>query len=68
MEEITMAPSRAHEARIGITFCHSDITFWKMKEFAGISPRILGTKRLGKERPSSFPICLCNPWRFQCCK
>ncbi|CAN1315375.1 Alcohol dehydrogenase-like 7, partial [Linum perenne] len=50
MEEITVATPRAHEARIRIvctSLCHSDITFWKMKEFPGITPRILGHEAIG---------------------
>jgi S-(hydroxymethyl)glutathione dehydrogenase/alcohol dehydrogenase len=34
MEEVEVAPPRAHEVRIRIlctSLCHTDVTFWRMK-------------------------------------
>ena len=34
MEEVEVAPPRAHEVRVKIvctSLCHTDITFWRMK-------------------------------------
>ncbi|CAL1383753.1 unnamed protein product [Linum trigynum] len=50
MEEVTVAPPQAHEARIRIvctSLCQSDVTFWKLKDFPGITPRILGHEAIG---------------------
>ncbi|KAJ1432143.1 hypothetical protein SESBI_06780 [Sesbania bispinosa] len=50
IEEIIVAPPMPHEARIRIictSLCHSDITFWKMKEPPAICPRILGHEAIG---------------------
>ncbi|CAB4296073.1 unnamed protein product [Prunus armeniaca] len=50
MEEIIVAPPMPHEVRIRIictSLCHSDITFWRMKDFPGIFPRILGHEAIG---------------------
>ncbi|CAN0847736.1 Alcohol dehydrogenase-like 7 [Linum grandiflorum] len=50
MEEIMVAPPRAYEARIRIvctSLCQSDITFWKLKDFPGVTPRILGHEAIG---------------------
>ncbi|TVU37824.1 hypothetical protein EJB05_11164, partial [Eragrostis curvula] len=36
MEEVEVAPPRAHEVRIKVictSLCHTDITFWRMKFF-----------------------------------
>ncbi|KAM1387793.1 hypothetical protein ACFX2I_015996 [Malus domestica] len=50
LEEILVAPPMPHEVRIRIictSLCHSDITFWKMKDFPAIFPRILGHEAVG---------------------
>ncbi|KAL6216318.1 hypothetical protein ACLB2K_009541 [Fragaria x ananassa] len=50
IEEIVVAPPMPHEVRIRIIYtslCHSDIVFWKMKDFPGIFPRILGHEAIG---------------------
>ncbi|CAI0382251.1 unnamed protein product [Linum tenue] len=50
MEEVMVAPPRAHEARIRIvctSLCQSDINLWKRKDFPGITPRILGHEAIG---------------------
>ncbi|KAM3710963.1 hypothetical protein ACJW31_01G071600 [Castanea mollissima] len=50
LEEVMVAPPMAHEVRIRIictSLCHSDITFWKLKDFPGIFPRILGHEAIG---------------------
>lgn len=50
MEEVMVAPPEAHEVRIRIictSLCHSDITFWKLKDPPSIFPRILGHEAIG---------------------
>ncbi|CAI8586612.1 unnamed protein product [Vicia faba] len=50
IEEIFVAPPMPREARIRIvctSLCHSDITFWKMREPPAIFPRILGHEAIG---------------------
>ncbi|KAM1423479.1 hypothetical protein TB2_015723 [Malus domestica] len=50
LEEILVAPPMPHEVRIRIictSLCHSDITFWKMKDFPAIFPRIFGHEAVG---------------------
>ncbi|XP_015884103.3 alcohol dehydrogenase-like 7 [Ziziphus jujuba] len=50
IEEIIVAPPMPREARIRIictSLCYSDITFWRMKEFPGVFPRILGHEAIG---------------------
>ncbi|KAK6939271.1 F-box domain [Dillenia turbinata] len=50
IEEVFVAPRQPHEVRIRIictSLCHSDITFWKLKEPPAIYPRIFGHKALG---------------------
>uniref|UniRef100_A0A803NK05 alcohol dehydrogenase n=1 Tax=Cannabis sativa TaxID=3483 RepID=A0A803NK05_CANSA len=50
IEEIFVAPPMPREVRIRIicsSLCQSDVTFWKMKEFPGICPRILGHEAVG---------------------
>ncbi|CAI0405072.1 unnamed protein product [Linum tenue] len=50
MEEVMVAPPRAHEARIRIvctSLCQSDINLWKRKDFPGIMPRILDHEAIG---------------------
>ncbi|KAK9946843.1 hypothetical protein M0R45_012286 [Rubus argutus] len=50
IEEIVVAPPMPREVRIRIistSLCQSDITFWKMKDFPGIFPRILGHEAIG---------------------
>uniref|UniRef100_A0A0E0I463 Cinnamyl-alcohol dehydrogenase n=1 Tax=Oryza nivara TaxID=4536 RepID=A0A0E0I463_ORYNI len=47
MEEVEVAPPRAHEVRIKIlctSICHTDITFWRME---GNHPSILGHEAVG---------------------
>lgn len=50
IEEILVAPPMAREVRIRIictSLCHSDLTFWKMKDPPGFFPRILGHEAIG---------------------
>ncbi|XP_030950873.1 alcohol dehydrogenase-like 7 [Quercus lobata] len=50
IEEVMVAAPMPHEVRIRIictSLCHSDITFWKLKDFPGIFPRILGHEAIG---------------------
>ncbi|XP_062097819.1 alcohol dehydrogenase-like 7 isoform X2 [Humulus lupulus] len=50
IEEVFVAPPMPGEARIRIicsSLCQSDVTFWKMKGFPGICPRILGHEAVG---------------------
>ncbi|KAK4276464.1 hypothetical protein QN277_014611 [Acacia crassicarpa] len=50
IENVMVAPPMSREARIRITctsLCHSDITFWRMKDPPGICPRILGHEAVG---------------------
>ncbi|KAJ1298439.1 hypothetical protein BS78_01G453500 [Paspalum vaginatum] len=50
VEEIVVDPPKAYEVRIRIvctSLCHSDVTFWRMKDFPGIFPRIFGHEAFG---------------------
>ncbi|PUZ42455.1 hypothetical protein GQ55_9G583800 [Panicum hallii var. hallii] len=50
IEEIVVDPPKAYEVRIRIvctSLCHSDVTFWRMKDFPGIFPRIIGHEAFG---------------------
>ncbi|XP_058220597.1 alcohol dehydrogenase-like 7 [Rhododendron vialii] len=50
IEEVIVAPPEAHEVRIRVictSLCHSDITFWKLKDPPGYFPRILGHEAIG---------------------
>ncbi|GMY28135.1 alcohol dehydrogenase-like 7 [Fagus crenata] len=50
IEEIMVAAPMPHEVRIRIictSLCQSDVTYWKMKDFPGIFPRILGHEAIG---------------------
>ncbi|CAD6217050.1 unnamed protein product [Miscanthus lutarioriparius] len=50
MEEVEVAPPRAHEVRVRIictSLCHTDVTFWRMKEFPAMFPSILGHEAIG---------------------
>ncbi|XP_059278903.1 alcohol dehydrogenase-like 7 isoform X2 [Lycium ferocissimum] len=50
IEEVIVAPPKAHEVRLKIictSLCYSDITFWRMKEFPGCFPRIMGHEAFG---------------------
>ncbi|PSR99535.1 Alcohol dehydrogenase-like [Actinidia chinensis var. chinensis] len=50
IEEVMVAPPKAHEVRIRIlctSLCHSDVTFWKMKDPPGYFPRIFGHESTG---------------------
>ncbi|VAH43675.1 unnamed protein product [Triticum turgidum subsp. durum] len=50
MEEVEVAPPRAHEVRIRIlctSLCHTDVTFWRLKDFPGQHPIILGHEAAG---------------------
>ncbi|KQK23203.1 alcohol dehydrogenase-like 7 [Brachypodium distachyon] len=50
VEEIVVEPPKAHEVRIKIvctSLCHSDVTFWRMKDFPGVFPRIFGHEAFG---------------------
>uniref|UniRef100_A0A453B2A2 Uncharacterized protein n=1 Tax=Aegilops tauschii subsp. strangulata TaxID=200361 RepID=A0A453B2A2_AEGTS len=51
MEEVEVAPPRAHEVRIRIlctSLCHTDLTFWRLKDFPGQHPIILRHEAAGK--------------------
>lgn len=50
IEEIIVAPPSHHEVRVRIictSLCHSDVTFWKLKDLPAVFPRILGHEALG---------------------
>ncbi|XP_057974342.1 alcohol dehydrogenase-like 7 [Malania oleifera] len=50
IEEVEVAPPMPHEVRIRIictSLCHSDVTFWKMKDPPGCFPRIFGHEAVG---------------------
>ncbi|XP_057974344.1 alcohol dehydrogenase-like 7 [Malania oleifera] len=50
IEEVEVAPPMPHEVRIRIictSLCHSDVTFWKMKDPPGYFPRIFGHEAVG---------------------
>ncbi|KAI8549365.1 hypothetical protein RHMOL_Rhmol06G0019000 [Rhododendron molle] len=50
IEEVIVATPKAHEVRIRIictSLCHSDVTFWKLKDPPGYFPRILGHESIG---------------------
>ncbi|RLN35309.1 alcohol dehydrogenase-like 7 [Panicum miliaceum] len=50
MEEVEVAPPRAHEVRVKIvctSLCHTDLTFWRMKDFPAMYPSILGHEAVG---------------------
>ncbi|KAH0684202.1 hypothetical protein KY289_021954 [Solanum tuberosum] len=50
IEEVIVAPPKAHEVRLKIictSLCYTDIILWRMKEFPGCFPRILGHEAFG---------------------
>ncbi|XP_039833604.1 alcohol dehydrogenase-like 2 [Panicum virgatum] len=50
MVEVEVAPPRAHEVRVKIvctSLCHTDLTFWRMKDFPAMFPSILGHEAVG---------------------
>ncbi|CAL5084134.1 unnamed protein product [Urochloa decumbens] len=50
MEEVEVAPPRAHEVRIKVvctSLCHTDITFWRMKDRPSMFPLVLGHEAVG---------------------
>ncbi|KAG6785603.1 hypothetical protein POTOM_007172 [Populus tomentosa] len=50
IEEIIVAPPSHHEVRVRIictSLCHSDVTFWKLKDLPAVFPRILGHEAIG---------------------
>ncbi|XP_074279155.1 alcohol dehydrogenase-like 7 [Silene latifolia] len=50
IEEVMVAPPREYELRIKIictSLCHSDITFWKLKDPPACFPRIMGHEAVG---------------------
>ncbi|KAJ4767647.1 alcohol dehydrogenase [Rhynchospora pubera] len=51
IEEVVVAPPKAHEVRIKIictSLCHSDVTFWRMKgNPLAVHPRIFGHEAVG---------------------
>ncbi|XP_074263871.1 alcohol dehydrogenase-like 7 [Silene latifolia] len=50
IEEVVVAPPKAHEVRVKIictSLCHTDITLWKLKEPPGYFPRIFGHEAAG---------------------
>ncbi|XP_010272993.1 PREDICTED: alcohol dehydrogenase-like 7 [Nelumbo nucifera] len=83
IEEIEVAPPKAGEVRIKIictSLCHSDVTFWKLKEPHGIFPRIFGHEAVGvvesvgenvkevKEGDMVVPVFLANCEECRDCK
>lgn len=50
MEEVIVAPPKAHEVRIKIictSLCHTDVTVWKLKDPPAYYPTILGHEAVG---------------------
>lgn len=50
VEEVVVAPPRTREVRLKIictSLCHSDVTFWKLKDPPACFPRILGHEAVG---------------------
>ncbi|KAL8126396.1 alcohol dehydrogenase-like 7 [Apium graveolens] len=50
IEEIIVAPPKSGEVRVRIicsSLCHSDVTFWKLKDPPGYFPRIFGHESYG---------------------
>ncbi|KAM0950499.1 putative alcohol dehydrogenase [Dioscorea sansibarensis] len=50
IEEVEVAPPQAWEVRIKIvctSLCHSDVTFWRMKNYPAVYPRIFGHEAFG---------------------
>lgn len=50
IEEIVVDPPKSYEVRIRIvctSLCHSDVTFWRRKDFPSIFPRIFGHEAFG---------------------
>ncbi|KAG9133345.1 hypothetical protein Leryth_021489 [Lithospermum erythrorhizon] len=50
IEEVSVAAPKSHEVRIKIictSLCHSDVTFWNLKDPPGCFPRILGHEATG---------------------
>ncbi|KAL6856247.1 hypothetical protein ACP4OV_019049 [Aristida adscensionis] len=50
MEEVEVAPPRAHEVRIKVictSVCHTDLTFWRKEGFPAMYPSILGHEAVG---------------------
>ncbi|KAH9759403.1 Alcohol dehydrogenase-like 7 [Citrus sinensis] len=50
IDEVIVDPPNSHEVRVRIictSLCHSDVTFWKMKDFPAVFPRILGHEAIG---------------------
>ncbi|XP_057974345.1 alcohol dehydrogenase-like 7 [Malania oleifera] len=50
IEEVEVAPPMPHEVRIRIictTLCHTDLTFWKLKDPPAYFPRIFGHEAVG---------------------
>ncbi|MQL73171.1 hypothetical protein Taro_005519 [Colocasia esculenta] len=50
MEEVVVAAPGPWQVRIKIicsSLCHSDLTFWRMKDFPGVFPRIFGHEAVG---------------------
>ncbi|XP_059278902.1 alcohol dehydrogenase-like 7 isoform X1 [Lycium ferocissimum] len=83
IEEVIVAPPKAHEVRLKIictSLCFTDISFWKMKEYPGCFPRILGHEAFGvvesvgedveelKEGDSVIPIFLTDCMDCADCK
>ncbi|MFS8022113.1 putative alcohol dehydrogenase [Helianthus anomalus] len=56
---VIVSPPKRREVRIKIisTFlCHSDLSFWKMKDPPAIYPRILGHEAFGGQPASTWPL------------
>lgn len=50
IEEVVVAPPRAHEVRVKIicsSLCYSDVSFWRHREFPAVFPRIFGHEAIG---------------------
>ncbi|CAN6219553.1 unnamed protein product [Urochloa humidicola] len=49
-QPLEVVPPRAHEVRVKIictSLCHTDITFWRMKDYPAMYPSILGHEAVG---------------------
>ncbi|XP_042464797.1 alcohol dehydrogenase-like 7 [Zingiber officinale] len=50
IEEVVVAPPRAHEVRVKIicsSLCFSDVSRWRLREFPAVFPTILGHEAIG---------------------
>nr|ACG30622.1 hypothetical protein [Zea mays] len=57
IEEVVVDTPKAHEVRIRIictSLCHSDVTFWRMKDLPDNIPRIFGHEAFGYQSSPRF--------------